>query len=91
MAPGISGAPRDIDSVGSRAEVSYFNNNTEAPLMKLDRVRPVPRMHPIPGGLFVTVRELDGEDRVICLLYPKNGRLTTDEHGNAGTTKAKIT
>ncbi len=55
---GISGAPQHIDYLGSRAEVLCFNKDPEAPLMKLNQTRPAPRVHPIEGDLFVTVREL---------------------------------
>jgi alkylation response protein AidB-like acyl-CoA dehydrogenase/electron transfer flavoprotein alpha subunit len=58
---GISGAPQHIDYLGSRAEVLCFNKDPEAPLMKLNQTRPSPRIHPIEGDLFVTVRELIGK------------------------------
>jgi electron transfer flavoprotein alpha subunit len=58
IALGISGAPQHIDWIGSRAEVLCFNKDPEAPLMNLNDSRPAPRVHPIPGDLFVTVREL---------------------------------
>jgi electron transfer flavoprotein alpha subunit len=61
IALGISGAPQHIDWVGTRAEILCFNKDTEAPLMKLNQTRPAPRVHPIPGDLFVTVRELIGK------------------------------
>jgi electron transfer flavoprotein alpha subunit len=54
---GISGAPQHIDYLGSRAEVLCFNKDPEAPLMKLNQTHPSPRVHPIEGDLFVTVRE----------------------------------
>ena len=57
---GISGAPQHIDYLGARAEVLCFNKDPEAPLMKLNQSRPSPRVHPIPGDLFETVRELIG-------------------------------
>ena len=57
---GISGAPQHIDYLGTRAEVLCFNKDPEAPLMKLNQTRPSPRVHPIAGDLFVTVRELIG-------------------------------
>jgi len=58
IALGISGAPQHIDYIGTRAEIICFNKDTEAPLMKLSQTRPAPRVHPIAGDLFVTVREL---------------------------------
>ncbi|MGE5173229.1 MAG: acyl-CoA dehydrogenase family protein [Betaproteobacteria bacterium] len=58
IALGISGAPQHIDYIGTRAEVLCFNKDTEAPLMKLNQTRAAPRVHPIAGDLFVTVREL---------------------------------
>ena len=58
IALGISGAPQHIDYIGSRAEVLCFNKDVEAPLMKLNQTRTAPRVHPIAGDLFVTVREL---------------------------------
>lgn len=58
IALGISGAPQHIDYIGTRAEIICFNKDTEAPLMKLSQTRPAPRIHPIAGDLFVTVREL---------------------------------
>ena len=57
---GISGAPQHIDYLGARAEVLCFNKDPEAPLMKLNQTRPAPRIHPVEGDLFVTVRELIG-------------------------------
>jgi electron transfer flavoprotein alpha subunit len=61
VALGISGAPQHIDYIGTRAEILCFNKDPEAPLMKLSQTRPAPRVHPIPGDLFVTVRELIGK------------------------------
>ena len=58
IALGISGAPQHIDWIGTRADVLCFNKDPEAPLMKLGAARPAPRVHPIPGDLFVTVKEL---------------------------------
>ena len=58
IALGISGAPQHIDYLGTRAEILCFNKDTEAPLMKLNQGRPAPRVHPIPGDLFVTVRQV---------------------------------
>jgi len=58
IALGISGAPQHIDWIGTRTEVLCFNKDPEAPLMRLNRTRPAPRVHPIPGDLFVTVKEL---------------------------------
>jgi electron transfer flavoprotein alpha subunit len=58
IALGISGAPQHIDYIGTRAEIICFNKDTEAPLMKLSQTRPAPRVHPIAGDLFVSVREL---------------------------------
>ena len=58
IALGISGAPQHVDYLGTRAEVLCFNKDSEAPLMKLNRDRPSPRVHPILGDLFITVREL---------------------------------
>lgn len=63
IALGISGAPQHIDYIGTRAEILCFNKDTEAPLMKLNQTRPAPRVHPIAGDLFVTVRELLNELR----------------------------
>jgi electron transfer flavoprotein-quinone oxidoreductase len=57
IALGISGAPQHIDYIGTRAEIVCFNKDTEAPLMKLNQTRPFPRVHPIAGDLFVTVKE----------------------------------
>jgi electron transfer flavoprotein alpha subunit len=57
---GISGAPQHIDYLGARTEVLCFNKDAEAPLMKLNQSRPSPRVHPIGGDLFVTVKELIG-------------------------------
>jgi electron transfer flavoprotein alpha subunit len=56
IALGISGAPQHVDYVGTRAEILCFNKDTEAPLMKLTQTRPAPKVHPIAGDLFVTVR-----------------------------------
>ncbi len=61
LALGISGAPQHLDWLGSRAEILCFNKDPEAPLMKLNQARPAPRVHPILGDLFVTVRELLGK------------------------------
>jgi electron transfer flavoprotein alpha subunit len=61
IALGISGAPQHIDYLGTRAEVLCFNKDSEAPLMKLGQTRPSPRVHPIPGDLFVTVSEVIGK------------------------------
>ncbi len=58
IALGISGAPQHIDYIGARADILCFNKDTEAPLMNLNRTRPAPRVHPIPGDLFITVKEL---------------------------------
>ncbi len=58
IALGISGAPQHIDYIGTRAEILCFNKDTEAPLMKLNQTHPFPRVHPIAGDLFMTVREL---------------------------------
>jgi electron transfer flavoprotein alpha subunit len=58
IALGISGAPQHIDYVGTRTEILCFNKDSEAPLMKLNQTRPSPRVHPVPGDLFVTAREL---------------------------------
>ena len=58
IALGISGAPQHVDWIGSRAEILCFNKDPEAPLMKLNQTHPAPRVHPIPGDLFVTVKEL---------------------------------
>ena len=58
IALGISGAPQHIDYVGTRAEVLCFNKDPDAPLMKLNQTRPSPRVHPIVGDLFMTVKEL---------------------------------
>jgi alkylation response protein AidB-like acyl-CoA dehydrogenase/flavin-dependent dehydrogenase/electron transfer flavoprotein alpha subunit len=58
IALGISGAPQHIDWIGTRAEILCFNKDPEAPLMRLNQTRPAPRVHPIAGDLFVTVREL---------------------------------
>ncbi|HEX9020452.1 MAG TPA: FAD-binding protein, partial [Nitrospirota bacterium] len=58
IALGISGAPQHIDYLGTRAEVLCFNKDAEAPLMKLNQTRPSPRVHPVAGDLFVTVKEL---------------------------------
>ncbi|NTW58613.1 MAG: hypothetical protein HGA43_05555, partial [Nitrospirae bacterium] len=60
IALGISGAPQHVDYLGTRAEVLCFNKDPDAPLMKLNEARPAPRVHPIPGDLFATVRELIG-------------------------------
>jgi alkylation response protein AidB-like acyl-CoA dehydrogenase/electron transfer flavoprotein alpha subunit len=58
IALGISGAPQHIDYLGSRAELLCFNKDPDAPLMKLNQTRPAPRVHPIAGDLFATVRDL---------------------------------
>jgi electron transfer flavoprotein alpha subunit len=55
---GISGAPQHIDYLGTRAEILCFNKDADAPLMKLNQTRPAPRVHPIAGDLFATVKEL---------------------------------
>ena len=49
-APGLPG--------DARAEILCFNRDSEAPLMQLNRSRPSPRVHPILGDLFITIREL---------------------------------
>ena len=61
IALGISGAPQHVDWIGSRAEILCFNKDPEAPLMKLNQTHPAPRVHPISGDLFLTVRELIGK------------------------------
>ncbi len=61
IALGISGAPQHVDYIASRAEILCFNKDADAPLMMLNEVRSVPRVHPIAGDLFVTVRELIAE------------------------------
>ncbi len=58
IALGISGAPQHIDYIGARADILCFNKDTEAPLMNLNQTRPAPRVHPIAGDLFITVKEL---------------------------------
>jgi electron transfer flavoprotein alpha subunit len=58
IALGISGAPQHIDYIGTRAEIVCLNKDREAPLMKLNQTRSAPRVHPIAGDLFVTVRDL---------------------------------
>lgn len=58
IALGISGAPQHVDYLGTRTEILCFNKDTEAPLMKLNQTRTAPRVHPVPGDLFVTVRQL---------------------------------
>ena len=58
IALGVSGAPQHIDYLGARAELFCFNKDADAPLMKLNQTRSAPRVHPIEGDLFVTVREL---------------------------------
>lgn len=58
IALGISGAPQHIDWIGTRAEIFCFNKDSDAPLMKLNQTRPAPRVHPIEGDLFVTVKKL---------------------------------
>jgi len=50
-----------VDWIGSRAEILCFNKDPEAPLMKLNQTHPAPRVHPISGDLFLTVRELIGK------------------------------
>jgi electron transfer flavoprotein-quinone oxidoreductase len=60
IALGISGAPQHIDWIGTRTEILCFNKDPDAPLMRLNQTRPAPRVHPILGDLFVTVRELIG-------------------------------
>jgi electron transfer flavoprotein alpha subunit len=61
IALGISGAPQHIDYLGTRADVLCFNKDTEAPFMKLNQTRSVPRVHPVAGDLFLTIRELIGQ------------------------------
>lgn len=58
IALGISGAPQHIDYIGTRADIICFNKDPDAPLMKLNQARPAPRVHPVEGDLFVTVKEL---------------------------------
>jgi electron transfer flavoprotein-quinone oxidoreductase len=58
IALGISGAPQHVDYIGAQCEILCFNKDPEAPLMKLNRTRPFPRVHPIEGDLFATVRDL---------------------------------
>ncbi len=58
IALGISGAPQHIDYISGKAEIICFNKDPEAPLMKLNQTRPAPRVHPIAGDLFITVRSL---------------------------------
>lgn len=58
IALGISGAPQHLDYLGTRAEILCFNKDAEAPLMKLNQTRSAPRVHPIDGDLFTTLREL---------------------------------
>jgi len=58
IALGISGAPQHIDYIGTRADILCFNKDREAPLMKLNQTRSAPRVHPVAGDLFVTVRQL---------------------------------
>ena len=58
IALGISGAPQHVDYIGTRADILCFNKDKEAPLMKLNQTRPAPRVHPIAGDLFVTVRQI---------------------------------
>jgi len=58
IALGISGAPQHIDYLGARADIFCFNKDPDAALMKLGQSRRAPRVHPIPGDLFVTVKEL---------------------------------
>jgi len=58
IALGISGAPQHIDYLGGRAQILCFNKDPDAPLMKLNQARTGPRVHPIEGDLFVTIRKL---------------------------------
>jgi len=58
IALGISGAPQHLDYLGTRAEVLCLNKDPDAPFMKLNRTRSAPRVHPIAGDLFLTMREL---------------------------------
>jgi alkylation response protein AidB-like acyl-CoA dehydrogenase/flavin-dependent dehydrogenase/electron transfer flavoprotein alpha subunit/ferredoxin-like protein FixX len=58
IALGISGAPQHIDYIGTRADILCLNKDREAPLMNLNQTRPAPRVHPIAGDLFVTVRQI---------------------------------
>jgi electron transfer flavoprotein alpha subunit len=58
IALGISGAPQHTDYLGIRADILCFNKDPEAPLMKLNASRPAPRIHPVPGDLFVSLPEL---------------------------------
>jgi electron transfer flavoprotein alpha subunit len=58
IALGVSGAPQHIDYISARAEILCFNKDADAPLMKLNQTRPSPKVHPIAGDLFVTIREL---------------------------------
>ena len=58
IALGISGAPQHIDWIGTRADILCFNKDPEAPFMHLNASRPSPRVHPVTGDLFVTIREL---------------------------------
>jgi len=58
IALGISGAPQHIDYIGTRADILCLNKDKEAPLMKLNQTRSAPRVHPIAGDLFATVRQI---------------------------------
>jgi alkylation response protein AidB-like acyl-CoA dehydrogenase/electron transfer flavoprotein alpha subunit len=63
IALGISGAPQHVDYLGTRADILCLNKDREAPLMKLNQTRPAPRVHPIAGDLFATVRQIIDELR----------------------------
>jgi electron transfer flavoprotein-quinone oxidoreductase len=55
LAIGVSGAPQHLNYIGRRATILAFNRDAEAPIMKLNRTQPRPKVIPIVGDLFETV------------------------------------
>ncbi len=55
IALAVSGAPQHVDYIGERAVILSFNIDPDAPLMRLNDVRPKPIVHPIVGDVWQTV------------------------------------
>jgi electron transfer flavoprotein alpha subunit len=58
LAVGVSGAPQHLDYIGERTTIIAFNRDSEAPIMSLNRRKPLPRVYPVPGDLFKTLPAL---------------------------------
>ncbi len=58
LALGVSGAPQHLDYIGERTTILAFNRDPEAPIMTLNRRKPLPKVFPVVGDLFETLPAL---------------------------------